>query len=156
MKLYIFAVGNKMPDWINSAFSEYAKRLCQEIKVHLFEIKPEKRTSGKHKEQVLQAEWQRIEAAIPAGCRIIALDEHGEQWTTVQLANTIKRWMFEGSDYAFVIGGADGLHDEIKSNAQHSLALSKLTFPHGLVRVMLIEQLYRAVSLIKNHPYHRI
>lgn len=145
-----------MPEWINTAFSEYAKRFCQDITVHLHEIKPEKRTGHKHKEHILQMECQRIKSALPAGCRIIVLDEHGKQWTTVQLADTIEQWMLEGGDSAFIIGGADGLHDEIKSTSRHLLSLSRLTFPHGLVRVMLIEQLYRAVSLIKNHPYHRI
>lgn len=156
MKFYILAVGNKMPNWINIAFSEYEKRLFQEIKIHLFEIKPEKRTGDKNKEQVLFAESQRIQAAIPTGCRLIVLDQHGQQWTTVQLANNIRKWMQEGGDTAFIIGSADGLHHEIKTATKNLFSLSKLTFPHGLVRVVLIEQLYRAVSLIKNHPYHRI
>ena len=156
MKIYILAVGNKMPNWINTAFSEYEKRLRQEITVHLFEIKPEKRISSKNKEQVLFAESQRIQAATPVGCRLIALDEHGQQWTTTQLANKIREWMQEGRDTAFIIGGADGLHHEIKTTTKDAFSLSKLTFPHGLARVVLIEQLYRAVSLIKNHPYHRI
>ncbi|SEQ94929.1 23S rRNA (pseudouridine1915-N3)-methyltransferase [Nitrosomonas sp. Nm51] len=145
-----------MPEWINTAFTEYAKRFSQDITVHLYEIKPEKRAGSKQREHILQAECQRIKSAIPAGCRIIILDEHGKQKTTVQLAGTIEQWLLEGGDSAFIIGGADGLHNEIKSGSQYSWALSKLTFPHGLVRVMLIEQLYRAVSLIKNHPYHRI
>ncbi|MCB1983966.1 MAG: 23S rRNA (pseudouridine(1915)-N(3))-methyltransferase RlmH [Burkholderiales bacterium] len=156
MKLYILAVGNKMPSWINTAFLEYAKRLRQEFTIHLFEIKPEKRTSSKNTGQVLFAESQRIQAAIPAGCRLIALDEQGKQWTTEQLANNIRKWMQEGGDTAFIIGSADGLHHEFKASTQDVFSLSRLTFPHGLVRVLLIEQLYRAVSLIKNHPYHRI
>ncbi len=156
MKLHILAVGNKMPSWINLAFSEYAKRLCQEITIHLSEIKPEKRNNGKNKEQILLAEYKRIKAVIPTGSRLIILDENGEHWTTKQLASTIERWLQEGKDTAFIIGGPDGLHDEIKSSAQCIWSLSKLTFPHGLVRVMLAEQLYRAQSLIENHPYHRI
>jgi len=156
MKLHILAVGNKMPGWINIAFSEYAKRLCHEVTIQLSEIKPEKRIGGKNKEQILLAEYNRIKVAIPVGSRLITLDERGEQWTTTQLANTIEQWLQVGGDTTFVIGGADGLHDEIKTSAQNIWSLSKLTFPHGLVRVMLIEQLYRAVSLIGNHPYHRI
>ena len=156
MKLHILAVGNKMPNWINAAFSEYAKRLCQEITVHLSEIKPEKRGNNKSKEHILHTEYQRIKTAIPANSRLIALDEQGKQKTTVQLADTIQQWLQDGQDTVFVIGGPDGLHDDIKSTAQDVWSLSKLTFPHGLVRVMLVEQLYRAVSLIKNHPYHRI
>ena len=145
-----------MPNWINTAFSDYEKRLFQEFRIHLFEIKPEKRTSSKNKEQVLLAESQRIKETLPAGCRYIVLDEHGKQWTTVELANNIRKWMQEGGDTAFIIGGADGLHSEIKTLTKDIFSLSRLTFPHALVRVLLIEQLYRAVSLIKNHPYHRI
>ncbi len=156
MKLHIVVVGNKMPDWINTAFSEYAKRLCQEVTVHLSEIKPEKRSNNKSKEHILRTESQRIKTAIPIGSRLVALDEHGKQKTTVQLADTIQQWLQDGQETVFVIGGPDGLHDDIKSTAQDVWSLSKLTFPHGLVRVMLVEQLYRAVSLIRNHPYHRI
>lgn len=156
MKFHILAVGNKLPVWVNDAFTEYAKRFSQEISLLLIEIKPEKRTSSKNKEQILSAEYQRIKTSIPAGCRVIVLDAHGMQYTTTQLADVIERWMQEGQDTVFVIGGADGLHESIKSSAHATLSLSKLTFPHGLARVILAEQLYRAVSLIKNHPYHRI
>ncbi len=156
MKFHILAVGNKLPAWVNNAFTEYAKRFSQEISLQLIEIKPEKRTSNKNKEQILHAEYQRIKTSIPAGCHIIILDVLGIHYTTTQLADVIKKWMQEGHDIAFVIGGADGLHESIKSSAHSSLSLSKLTFPHGLARIILAEQLYRAVSLIKNHPYHRI
>ncbi|MCP5244756.1 MAG: 23S rRNA (pseudouridine(1915)-N(3))-methyltransferase RlmH [Burkholderiales bacterium] len=156
MKFYILAVGNKMPNWINTAFSEYEKRLFQETRIHLLEIKPEKRIGSKNKEQILLAESQRIKEALPSGCRHIVLDEHGKHWTTAELANNIRKWMQEGGDVAFIIGGADGLHGEIKTSTKDIFSLSRLTFPHALVRVLLIEQLYRAVSLIKNHPYHRI
>ncbi len=156
MKFYILAVGNKLPNWVNTAFTEYAKRLSQEITIHSIEIKPEKRTNNKNTEQILHAEYHRIKAAIPTGCRLIVLDEHGIQWSTAQLAHTITQWMQEGRNTVFIIGGADGLHNEIKSSADGTFSLSKLTFPHGLARVILIEQLYRAVTLIKNHPYHRI
>ncbi|PTN11257.1 23S rRNA (pseudouridine(1915)-N(3))-methyltransferase RlmH [Nitrosomonas aestuarii] len=156
MKFYILAVANKLPNWINTAFTEYAKRLSQEVTIHLIEVKPEKRTSNKSTEQILYAEYHRIKAAIPSGCRLIMLDEHGTQWTTAQLAHTITNWMQEGRNTVFIIGGADGLHNEIKSSVHGTFSLSKLTFPHGLVRVILSEQLYRAVTLIRNHPYHRI
>lgn len=156
MKFYVLAVGKKMPNWINTAFSEYEKRFFHEISIHLLEIKPEKRTSSKNTEQLLFAEGQRIQAAMPAECRTIVLDEDGKQWTTTQLAQNIQKWMQEGGNTAFIIGGADGLHHEIKASTKNLFSLSKLTLPHGLVRVVLIEQLYRAISLIKNHPYHRI
>lgn len=156
MKFHIVAVGNKLPNWVNIAFGEYSKRMPHDMVAQLVEVKPEKRTGAKNKAQILDAECQRIKTSIPAGCRIIVLDERGVQWTTRQLANRLEKWLQEGQDTAFVIGGADGLHESIKSSAHIQLALSKLTFPHAMARVVLAEQLYRAVSLIKNHPYHRI
>lgn len=155
MKFFILAVGNKMPDWIRVGYSEYIKRLPREISINLIEIKPEKRTSGKQTEQLLFAEHQRIRAALPADCRIVVLDENGQQWTTAKFASAIKRWTIDGNAIAFIIGGADGLHHDIKCSANEMIALSRLTLPHGLVRVLLAEQLYRAVSIIKGHPYHR-
>lgn len=155
MKFYILAVGNKMPDWVEKGYIEYAKRLSNDFSVHLTEIKPEKRTSGKKTAQILQSERARIVAALPTGCRIVALDECGKQWSTLKLSDQIVTWMNTGEPIAFIIGGADGLHPDIKTKAHHVLALSALTLPHGMVRVLLAEQLYRAVSIIKQHPYHR-
>ena len=155
MKFFILAVGNKLPDWVRAGYFEYIKRLPRETAVHLIEIKPEKRVSGKQTEQLLFAEYQRIRAVLPADSQIVVLDESGQQWTTVKFANVIKQWMTDGGTVAFIIGGADGLHPEIKRTAAEIIALSKLTLPHGLVRVLLAEQLYRAVSIIKGHPYHR-
>ncbi|MBK6958515.1 MAG: 23S rRNA (pseudouridine(1915)-N(3))-methyltransferase RlmH [Nitrosomonas sp.] len=155
MKFFILAVGNKMPDWVRAGYFEYIKRLPREITVNLIEIKPEKRVSGKQTGQLLLAESQRIRAVLPPDCHIVVLDEGGQQWATVKFANVIKEWAIEGDSVAFVIGGADGLHVDIKHTASEMLALSKLTLPHGLVRVLLAEQLYRAISIIKNHPYHR-
>lgn len=144
-----------MPDWVNTAYLEYIKRMSHDLTVNLIEIKPEKRINGKPVEQLLQAESQRIRAALPLHCQIKVMDEGGQQWTTRRLANEMQEWMGQGDTVAFVIGGADGLHDDIKHSASESIALSKLTLPHGLARVLLAEQLYRALSIIKNHPYHR-
>lgn len=155
MKFFILAVGNKMPDWVRTGYSEYIKRLPREITVNLIEVKPEKRVSGKQTEQLLFAECQRIRAALPSDCQIVVLDENGQQWTTIKFAGVIKQWAIDSGAIAFVIGGADGLHSDIKHSASEMIALSKLTLPHGLVRVLLAEQLYRAVSIIKGHPYHR-
>ncbi len=156
MKINILAVGNKMPDWVNAGYATYIKRLPHEITAKLIEIKPEKRTSSQQTQKLLDAESKRIRAVIPPGCRLVALDERGKQWTTVKFASVITEWMKEGGDAAFVIGGADGLHQDIKASADELLALSKLTMPHGLVRVILAEQLYRVASVIKKHPYHRV
>ncbi len=155
MKLIIVSVGHKMPDWIAAGYGEYAKRMPREAKIELVEIKPEPRTTGKTTAQIMEAEAQRILAALPQGCLRIALDERGAQPTTKRLADQMQEWMREGRDVVFIIGGADGLHDSVKQSAQHLMALSALTLPHAMVRVLLAEQLYRAHSLLHNHPYHR-
>lgn len=155
MKLLIVSVGNKMPDWIADGFKEYVKRMPREAQIVLLEIKPEARTTGKTPAQMMEAEAQRILHALPAGCLRIALDERGAQPTTKQLAAQMQYWLADGRDVAFIIGGADGLHDSVKHSAQHLMALSSLTLPHAMVRVLLAEQLYRAWSVLNNHPYHR-
>jgi len=155
MKFIILAVGNKMPEWVEAGFVEYTKRMSHEITIELLKIKPEKRNKSKKIEQLLCAEAARILAALPPGCRTVVMDERGRQWTTAKLADSISGWMRNGGDTAFIIGGADGLDSGIKNSADEVLALSALTLPHGLVRILLAEQLYRAVSLIKRHPYHR-
>lgn len=155
MKFLVCAVGHKMPQWIAAGFEEYAKRMPHEATIELLEIKPEKR-SGKKVEQLLAAEAVRILAALPPRCRMVALDERGRQLTTVKLADSVTEWMRNGGDIAFIMGGADGLDAGIKNSADDVLALSAMTLPHGLARVLLAEQLYRAVSLIRGHPYHRV
>jgi len=155
MKLWIIAVGHKMPDWISAGFNEYAKRMPRESKIELVEIKPEPRTTGKSMAQIMEAEAQRILAALPQDVLRIALDERGAHLTTKQLAQQMQDWLRGGRDAAFIIGGADGLHESVKNGAQQLLALSAMTLPHGMVRVLLAEQLYRAYSLLHNHPYHR-
>jgi len=144
-----------MPDWITAGFNEYARRMPREAKIELLEIKPEPRTTGKTTAQIMGAEAQRILAALPRDCLRIALDERGAQPTTKQLAAQMQDWMRAGRDVAFIIGGADGLHESVKQAAQQIMALSSLTLPHAMVRVLLAEQLYRAHSMMHNHPYHR-
>ena len=155
MKLIIVSVGHKMPDWITAGFNEYVKRMPREARIELLEIKPEPRTTGKTAAQIMKAEAQRILAVLPQNCLCIALDERGTQPTTMQFAKQMQGWMREGRDVAFIIGGADGLHETVKQAAHQLLALSALTLPHAVVRVLLAEQLYRAHSLMHNHPYHR-
>lgn len=155
MKLIIVSVGHKMPDWIMAGFNEYVKRMPREAQIVLQEIKPEPRTTGKTTVQIMEAEAQRILSALPQNCLRIALDERGSQPTTKQLAAQMQDWMREGCDVAFIIGGADGLHASVKQSARQMMALSALTLPHAFVRVLLAEQLYRAHSLMHNHPYHR-
>jgi 23S rRNA (pseudouridine1915-N3)-methyltransferase len=156
MQLIVAAVGHKMPAWIEAGFQEYAKRMPPECRLLLKEIKPIERSSGKNAETVMAQERTRIEAALPKGGRVIALDEHGAHMTTVQLSQQLSIWQQQGGDVSFVIGGADGLDAEFKKNADMLLRLSNMTLPHGLVRVILAEQLYRAWSILRNHPYHRV
>jgi 23S rRNA (pseudouridine1915-N3)-methyltransferase len=155
LKLHILAVGHKMPAWITSGFDEYAKRMPPELRIELREIKPEPRAAGRTAQSVMVAERQRIEAALPKNARVVALDERGQDWTTRQLADALPVWQQDGRDVAFVIGGADGLDSPLKARAELLLRLSSLTLPHGMVRVLLAEQLYRAWSITQNHPYHR-
>ncbi|WP_246795560.1 23S rRNA (pseudouridine(1915)-N(3))-methyltransferase RlmH [Burkholderia perseverans] len=155
MKLHIVAVGHKMPGWVSTGFDEYAKRMPPELRLELREIKPELRSGGRSAESVMAAEKTRIEAALPKNARVVALDERGRDWTSMQLAQALPGWQQDGRDVAFVIGGADGLDPELKARADLLLRISSLTLPHGMVRVLLAEQLYRAWSITQNHPYHR-
>ncbi|GAA5784565.1 23S rRNA (pseudouridine(1915)-N(3))-methyltransferase RlmH [Chitiniphilus shinanonensis] len=155
MKLIIVAVGHKMPGWIEDGFGEYGKRMPREFALSLVELKPDKRAGGRTPQQVMAEEADRILAAIPQGARLIVLDERGANWTTMKLAEAMKAWHADGRDTVFVIGGADGLDARVKDKADQLLQLSALTLPHGMVRVLLAEQLYRAYSILHNHPYHR-
>ncbi len=155
MKLLILAVGHKMPDWVLSGFNEYAQRMPPELRLTLREIKPELRSANRSTDSVMAAERQRIEAALPKHARLVALDEHGRDWTSMQLAQALPNWRQDGRDVAFLIGGADGLDPGLKARAELMLRVSSLTLPHGMTRVLLAEQLYRAWSITQNHPYHR-
>ncbi len=154
MKLAVLAVGHRQPGWVNEGCAEYLKRMPRELAASVTEIKPEPRGS-KTREQLLNAEKSRIRDALPGGCRIVVLDEKGDDLTTLKLARRLESWMQDGRDIALLIGGADGLDEEFKRQADDSLRLSSLTLPHGMARLLLCEQLYRAVSVLKNHPYHR-
>lgn len=154
MKLKIVAIGHKMPDWVTKGMEEYVKRMPREATVELIELKPDKRAAGKGGEQVREAEALRILEATGKDY-LIALDEHGQEVTTLKLAERFKGWLGGGRDVTLAIGGADGLHPSVKERADWLWSLSPLTMPHGMVRVMLAEQLYRAWTVINNHPYHR-
>lgn len=157
MKLHILSVGHKPPGWVAEGIEDYARRMPRELPVVLTEIKPAGR-SGKAAVQAAHAravERDRIVAAIPAHSVKVALDEQGKTLTTAQLANQLQDWMLEGRDVCFIIGGADGLDEGVKESANLVFSLSRLTMPHALARVVLVEQLYRAASIMRNHPYHR-
>lgn len=154
MKLGILAVGHKLPDWVAKGCAEYIKRMPRELPLSIIEIKPEPRGS-KTREQLLAAEKSRLLAALPAYQRIVILDERGDDLSTLKLAQRLEDWMREGGDTALIIGGADGIDEDLKQRASASIRLSSLTLPHAMARLILCEQLYRAVSVLKNHPYHR-
>ncbi len=143
-----------MPSWVEAAFHEYTKRMPAEAKVELIELKPEDR-ANRGTEKVLALEATRIETALPKNALRIVCDERGKSLTTPQLAEWMTTWMRDGSHPVFIIGSADGPAHSIKQAAVQTIALSGCVLPHGMVRVLLAEQLYRAYSLINNHPYHR-
>jgi 23S rRNA (pseudouridine1915-N3)-methyltransferase len=154
MKLCLFAVGHKPPLWIAEGCAEYVRRMPRELPLSLVEIRPEPR-GAKSRAQLLAAERSRLLSALQGFPRRIVLDERGADLTTLQLARRLEAWMRDGGDTAFVIGGADGIDDTIKACADAILRLSSLTLPHALARLVLCEQLYRAVSVVRRHPYHR-
>ena len=153
MLLRIVAVGQRVPDWAQTAWDDYAKRFPPEIRVELKAVKTEPRGS-KTLETLYAAERARIEAAIPKGARVVALDERGEALGTQTLARRLTLWQEQG-DVALLIGGPDGLDPALREAAHERIRLSDLTLPHAFARVLLIEQLYRAWSINAKHPYHR-
>jgi 23S rRNA (pseudouridine1915-N3)-methyltransferase len=155
MRTLVVAVGAHMPPWVAAGFDEYIRRMPREARVELVEIKPQKRSPGWTTDRVLLREAQRIEAALPQACTRVALDERGKMLNSAELARQIAAWRLRGKDIAFLIGGADGLAAGLKSTVAATLSLSAMTLPHGLARVLLAEQLYRAHTISTGHPYHR-
>ena len=155
MRFNIIALGNKMPKWIELGFQEYAKRFTKENPLNLIEIPIQKRTASRAVSRLIDEEGQRIINALPPKSVTIALDERGKLWSTQELAAEILNFQRTTSSLNFIIGGPDGLSKDCLAKADLRLSLSKLTLPHPIVRILLIEQLYRALSILNNHPYHR-
>lgn len=155
MRIYLVAIGQRLDSWVIQGYEEYARRLPPECRLKLIEVPPSKRAKNPDTRRNIREEGERLLAAVPANTRLMALDAGGQQWTTGQLAEHLQQWMADGRDVALLVGGPDGLSDECKQQAESHLALSKLTFPHPLVRIIVAEQIYRAVSILKGHPYHR-
>lgn len=155
MRVYLLAIGQRMPKWVEQGFKEYASRLSGNVKIELKEIPAAKRVRNSVIEKIKQDEGKRLLAAVPAGAKLIVLDEHGKSQTTKQLASHLDGWVQMSQDVAILVGGADGLSDECLQKADLKWSLSGFTFPHPLVRIILVEQVYRAWSLLNNHPYHR-
>ena len=154
MKLLVLAIGQRQPAWAEAAWDDFAKRFPPEMRLELKAVKAEPRGS-KTAEQLMAAEAVRLEAAAPKGARRVVLDERGERISTTQLAQRLQAWQRDGRDVVIFIGGPDGLHPDLKARADDTLRLSDLTLPHAFVRVLLAEALYRAWTVMVNHPYHR-
>jgi 23S rRNA (pseudouridine1915-N3)-methyltransferase len=156
MKILILAIGQKLPAWADAAVNDYLARFPADFKVELREMKAEPRT-GRTDEaaRCRSAESERLRAAVTVGSQLVALDERGKDWTTQQLAEHLGRWRDSGENLAFAIGGPDGLDEGFKRDARLQLRMSSMTLPHALARVVLVEQLYRAWSILVRHPYHR-
>lgn len=155
MNIYMLAIGTKMPDWVTLGYLEYAQRLPVKCALVLKEIATEKRSKNSNIQAIIEKESSKLKAAIPNNCRVVALDVKGQSWSTEKLAIRLQDWMMGGQDIALLIGGPDGLSQEILALAQEKWSLSALTFPHPLVRIILAEQIYRAYTITENHPYHR-
>ena len=155
MLIYLIAVGTRMPSWVEEGFAEYAKRMPPESKLKLVEIAAGKRGKNSDIKRLTQQEGDKMLAAIPKGTKVVALDVLGKALSTEELAKELKGWQGSGQDIAILIGGPEGLADDCLKQAQQIISLSKLTLPHPLVRVVLAEQLYRATTLLKGHPYHK-
>lgn len=154
MKINIVSIGTNMPSWIRTGYYTYADRLKQACYLNLIEVTAEKRYQKYDTKNVIQEEGKKLLAAVPHDSRVILLHEQGQQWDTMKLADNMQRWIRESYDISLIIGGPDGLDVAIFNNAEF-WSLSALTFPHLLVRILIAEQIYRAWSLLCQHPYHR-
>ena len=154
MKMRLLTVSQRQPGWVIEGAAEYARRLPREWGFEVVEVKPA-RVGGASAERLMAVEAERLRAAVPSRARVIALDERGQAWSTNDVARHLGAWLRDGRDLAFVIGGADGLDPALRQQAEHRWSLSPATMPHGLVRVVLTEQLYRVSAVMSGHPYHR-
>lgn len=155
MKFILLAVGTKMPAWVTTGFNEYQKRMPSHMQLVLQEIEPVRRVSKATSDKAKEIEAKAILEALPKRAHIVALDEHGKQFTSMELADKIHDYQQLGSDVVIIIGGPEGLTQEVLARANETISLSKLTMPHPLVRVVIAEALYRAYSIDANLPYHR-
>jgi len=155
MKIRLLAVGQKMPAWVSDGYEEYAARMPPECRIELVELPLAQRSKSQPVERAVQKEGERMLAALSGQERLIALDVAGKAWNTGQLSDELAEWMRNGRDIALAIGGPDGLSENVIARAERRWSLSPLTLPHPLVRIVVAEQLYRAMSMLRNHPYHR-
>ena len=155
MIVYLIAVGSNMPNWVKMGFEEYAGRLRHDVELKLIEVPALVRKKNADVKRILKEEGEKLLKAIPKNTLIVGLDVVGREMTTIDLSKRLESWMQSGQDVALLVGGPEGFSPEIKALFQQSISLSKLTLPHPMVRVLVAEQLFRAWSIINNHPYHR-
>lgn len=155
MIINLIAVGRHMPDWVSAGYEEYAKRLSHDCKLNLIEIEAGKRGKNADIKKILNDEGERMLSAIPKNNLVIAMEINGKQWDTPVLAQQLQQWQMAGRGVSLLIGGPEGLAESCLAKAEQKWSLSLLTLPHPLVRIIVAEQLYRAFSLLKGHPYHR-
>jgi len=155
MQIKLIAVGSRMPEWVNQGYAEYARRLSRDCALQLQEIPAGKRLKNTDIARLVRDEGERMMAVIPYGSHIVSLDIAGRPWSTRELAEAMRRWLASGQNVALLVGGPEGLSDSVREQAHESWSLSRLTFPHPLVRIVVAEQLYRAWSILQQHPYHR-
>ena len=155
MKAKLIAVGERAPRWVAEGFGEYQKRLSHWLPLELVEVEPGLRGKGRDPVRAMQDEGTRVVAALPKGACVVALDGRGRTWSSEDLAQRLEFWRAQGRDLAFLIGGPEGHAPDVLARADEKWSLGPLTLPHMLVRLVLAEQLYRAASLLANHPYHR-
>jgi 23S rRNA (pseudouridine1915-N3)-methyltransferase len=151
VRAFLIAVGERMSAWVQQGFAEYAKRLSRELPLELIEVAAKSRDPAR----AMSEEGEALLTAIPKGAHVVALDGRGKAWSSEELAQQLARWRMQGKDLAFLIGGADGFASTVLDRADQKWSLGPATLPHPLVRVVVVEQLYRAASLLANHPYHR-
>ena len=144
-----------MPAWVDLACADFLKRLPRELQLNTIEVPLLKRGKNPDIQRIVRDENRKVLDAIPTGCSLVALDVKGSRISTEKLATTLDNWMQQGQDIAIIIGGPDGLSNELLQQADQTVSLSDMTFPHPLVRIIIVEQLYRAWSILNNHPYHR-
>ena len=155
MKFHVIAVGRRAPAWASAGVDEYRRRMSVACPVRMIDVPPVRRTRGAELRTCLEKEGRAVLAAVPRGSHVIALDESGHQWTSREFSARMRAWINRGHDVSFLVGGSDGLSAECKAVAAELWAFSRLTFPHSLARLMLVEQLYRGWSLLSGSPYHR-
>jgi len=155
MRIFLIAIGNRMPSWVVEAYEEYSKRMPKEYKLELIEVNAIRRTKNVDTKSIIKKEGAALLSAIPKNCLVVLLDGKGQQWSTAELAQNLDKWSNTGQNIALLVGGPDGHDDKCKQLASLSWSLSRLTFPHSFVRILIAEQLYRASCILKNHPYHK-